>query len=98
MTNSTSHSPWGPQRLNTMEVARTEERMLRGLHPDDHRHQQTPGPGQDGFHHPAPGRVLLFEAQTIQGAQGKEGGFGHGEEGHQKHQAAHGQPANEIGI
>ena len=94
------HQPFAPGAPEAQNHGGGQDRKddAGGLHPDEHRRQQTPGPGQDGLHHPSPGRVLLFKAQTIQGAQGKEGGFGHGEEGHQEHQDAHGQPADEIGI
>ena len=97
MTRSTSHSPRGPQRLKTREVARTEKTMLEVSTPMSTVASRRRGRDRMASTAP-PGRVLLFKAQTIQGAQGKEGGFGHGEEGHQEHQSAHGQPADEIRI
>ena len=67
--------------------------MADGLHRDEHRHQQAPGPGQQPFHQLPPGPVALLEAQALQGAQGKKRGFDGGKKGADHHQHAQGEPA-----
>ena len=84
----------------TVEIGNTDDRKYDagGLDPDEHRHQQSPGPGQEGFHLLPLDPVLLFEPETIQGAQGKEGGLRGGKESHQENQGHHGQLTGQIGV
>ena len=81
-----------------MEVAKTENRMLEVSTPMRTVTNRRRGRDRMASTTPPGCRVLLLKTQTVQGAQGKQRGFGGGEEGHQEHQGAHGQPANEIRI
>ena len=90
---STSHSPRWPPEAQGQGGGQHGSQDGDGLHPDEHRHQQAPGPGQEGFHPLAPETGLLLEAQAVQGAQDKEGGFDGGKEGAEQHQHAQGEIA-----